>query len=80
MAGEKGGKPNKSGPAAKGSDKKSSGAKSGLYKLYKIEGGKIHRTNLTCPKCGAGFFMAKHKDRTTCGNCHYTEFSSKSKQ
>jgi len=27
-----------------------------------------------CPKCGAGVFMAEHKDRFTCGKCKYTEF------
>ncbi|MFH0874823.1 MAG: 30S ribosomal protein S27ae [archaeon] len=33
--------------------------------------------NRTCPKCGAGVFMADHKDRITCGKCSYTEFKSK---
>ena len=33
--------------------------------------------NKFCPKCGAGVFMAKHKDRLTCGKCGYTEFSKK---
>jgi small subunit ribosomal protein S27Ae len=33
--------------------------------------------NRTCPKCGAGVFMAEHKDRFTCGKCSYTEFKSK---
>ncbi len=28
----------------------------------------------TCPKCGAGIFMAEHKDRHHCGKCSYTEF------
>ncbi|MDD5254270.1 MAG: 30S ribosomal protein S27ae [Candidatus Nanoarchaeia archaeon] len=30
-----------------------------------------------CPKCGPGYFLAEHKDRLYCGNCHYTEFSKK---
>lgn len=30
--------------------------------------------NKSCPKCGEGVMMAEHKDRTTCGKCHYTEF------
>lgn len=30
-----------------------------------------------CPKCGPGIFMAKHKDRQTCGKCGYTEFNKK---
>lgn len=31
--------------------------------------------NKSCPKCGTGTMMAAHKDRTTCGKCHYTEFT-----
>ena len=27
----------------------------------------------TCPKCGPGMFMGKHKDRKTCGKCGYME-------
>ena len=27
-----------------------------------------------CPKCGAGVYMATHKDRVSCGKCGYTEF------
>ena len=30
----------------------------------------------TCPKCGAGVFMAEHKDRHHCGKCSYTEFKN----
>jgi len=25
-----------------------------------------------CPKCGAGYRLAEHKDRRTCGKCGYT--------
>ena len=45
----------------------------GLFKNY--DKGKIK--NKSCPKCGAGFFMAGHKDRIYCGRCHYAEFISK---
>ena len=31
----------------------------------------------TCPKCGAGVYMATHKDRVSCGKCGYTEFNKK---
>jgi small subunit ribosomal protein S27Ae len=41
--------------------------------LYKIEGEKITRTKKFCPKCGAGIFMAEHKDRFACGKCGYME-------
>lgn len=44
---------------------------------YKVEGDKITRTKPVCPKCGPGVFMATHKDRVSCGNCGYTEFSKK---
>lgn len=40
-----------------------------LYKSY--DGAKSK--NKFCPKCGSGVFMAQHKDRMTCGKCHYME-------
>ncbi len=46
------------------------------YAISKIyEGGKAK--NPTCPKCGPGFFMALHKNRTSCGKCGYTEMKGK---
>lgn len=63
-AGEKSAK-----PAAKKSKK-------GISSYYTISGSTITRKK-ACPKCGRGFFMAEHKDRVTCGNCHYTEFRKK---
>ncbi|MFO8016536.1 MAG: 30S ribosomal protein S27ae [Candidatus Woesearchaeota archaeon] len=48
-----------------------------VYKAYKTEGEKVERLRKSCPKCGSGVFMAQHKDRATCGKCHYTEFSGK---
>ena len=41
---------------------------------YVKEGDKLVKKNKECPKCGAGVFMANHKDRWACGKCHYTEF------
>jgi len=38
---------------------------------------KDKRKNQSCPKCGAGIFLAAHKDRLTCGKCHYMEKISK---
>ena len=35
------------------------------------------QVNKFCQKCGPGVFMAKHKDRMTCGKCGYTEFGNK---
>jgi small subunit ribosomal protein S27Ae len=42
-------------------------------KFFKIEGGTIKRTKKYCPRCGDGFILSEHKDRTYCGHCHYTE-------
>jgi len=47
------------------------------HKRYELKGESISRKNKSCPKCGPGYFLAQHKDRITCGNCHYTEFSRK---
>lgn len=48
----------------------------GRWELYDTSGG-LKRKNKSCPKCGEGTFMAQHKDRSNCGKCNYTEFSSK---
>lgn len=47
-------------------------------KAYKIEGAKVSRAKKTCPRCGAGTFLAEHKNRFYCGRCHYTIFKEKS--
>ncbi|PIU22535.1 MAG: 30S ribosomal protein S27ae [Candidatus Diapherotrites archaeon CG08_land_8_20_14_0_20_30_16] len=41
--------------------------------FYKVEGNNVIRTRKTCLKCGAGVFMAEHKNRYSCGKCGYTE-------
>ena len=46
-------------------------------KYYKIAGNKIERLKVQCPRCGAGYFMAVHYDRLSCGKCGYTEFKKK---
>ena len=45
-----------------------------VWKLYQVSGKKVERKNKFCPKCGAGYFLASHKDRETCGKCGYTNF------
>ncbi|MEA1992966.1 MAG: 30S ribosomal protein S27ae [Euryarchaeota archaeon] len=40
---------------------------------YTIKDGKVTRKK-TCPRCGAGVFLADHENRLTCGKCGYTEF------
>jgi small subunit ribosomal protein S27Ae len=46
----------------------------GVNALYKIEGDKVTRLRPTCERCGPGYFMAKHKDRYTCGHCGFTRY------
>ncbi|MEM4245508.1 MAG: 30S ribosomal protein S27ae [Candidatus Nanoarchaeia archaeon] len=46
------------------------------YTKYKVSGDSITREPI-CPRCGAGVFLAKHKNRQTCGSCGYTVFLEK---
>lgn len=48
-----------------------------MHELYTISGDKIERKNRTCPKCGPGMFVAKHKNRSVCGKCGYMEMGKK---
>lgn len=41
---------------------------------YEIKEGKLERKRASCPKCGAGVFLAEHKDRLSCGKCGYTKW------
>jgi len=50
------------------------------WKHYQASGNKLERKSKFCPKCGAGVFMAKHKDRLTCGQCGYSEITPSSKK
>ena len=46
-----------------------------VLRCYKVdEGGKVVRVRRECPSegCGAGVFMAAHKDRQYCGKCSMT--------
>lgn len=67
-----GGKPGGGKPGGKG--KAPVKAAGGRRALYALEGGAIKRLRRACPKCGPGIFLAEHKNRFACGNCHYTEF------
>ena len=46
----------------------------GIHAMYKIENEKLTRLRPTCERCGAGYFMAKHQDRYTCGHCGFTRY------
>jgi ubiquitin-small subunit ribosomal protein S27Ae len=72
MAKAKGAKKDSKGKQAK---PKKEGAK--LSALYEISGESITRKNRTCPKCGPGMFLGKHKTREVCGKCGYVEYHSK---
>jgi small subunit ribosomal protein S27Ae len=61
---KKGKKPHKNKPTSK------------KYSLYVVSGESVKRAK-SCPRCGAGVFLASHKDRAHCGKCGYTEFSRK---
>ena len=45
-----------------------------IHDYYEISGKNLKRKREFCPKCGDGVFLAEHKDRTSCGQCGYTEF------
>ncbi len=60
--------------AKKGAEKKEK--KTGKYSKYDFKGSNIERKNIFCPKCGAGVFMAMHKDRQTCGKCGFTQWKT----
>jgi ubiquitin-small subunit ribosomal protein S27Ae len=44
-----------------------------VSKNYEAKGDSLKRKNKFCPKCGPGVFLAQHKNRITCGKCHYME-------
>ena len=62
---------------AKGAKPASKGKSYNVRNVFEKQGAKSVAKNKTCPKCGPGMFMASHKDRVYCGNCHYTEFTGR---
>jgi len=44
------------------------------YRRYEVREKGFVRKNRFCPRCGDGVFLAKHKDRLSCGACGYTEW------
>ena len=48
-----------------------------VWKIYDSKNGTLARKTTSCPKCGPGVFLAKHKDRTSCGKCGYTVMQKK---
>lgn len=74
--GKKKGGAKKTGSKGKKEKVKKAGKK--MSALYEISGSSIKRKNLSCPKCGPGKFLGKHKDRVVCGKCQYVEYFGKS--
>jgi len=62
---------------AKGAKPAAKGKKYSVRNVFAKEGNKLTAKNKTCPKCGPGMYMAGHKDRVYCGNCHYMEITAK---
>jgi len=60
----------------KGKKVRKNKASSKKYSKYDVKSDKLER-KMVCPRCGGGYFLAQHKDRVYCGNCHYTEFKTK---
>ncbi len=63
----------------KGKTKHTKSVPSKKWNAYKVEDGKIVRVKKICVKCGAGVFMAEHKNRYSCGSCGYTIYKTKEK-
>lgn len=68
----------KAGPKGKVESKPKKSRK--LHTNYSISDNKIERKNRTCPKCGPGMFLGKHKNRLVCGKCAYVEMSAKKEE
>ncbi len=64
----------KGGGERKGKRKPRERKKKKKHEYYTIEGDKIASKRRSCPKCGAGVFLAQHKDRENCGKCGYTQW------
>lgn len=47
-----------------------------VWKLYDSKSG-LKRRSQFCPKCGPGYFLAAHKNRSSCGKCGYSEMAKK---
>jgi len=61
----------------KGAEKKEK--KSSKCTKYETKGDRLERKSNFCPKCGAGIFMAEHKDRYCCGKCGFTQWKQEEK-
>lgn len=44
------------------------------WQAFQVNGNDVKRLLKTCPKCGAGVYLANHANRESCGKCGYTQF------
>ena len=44
---------------------------------YEVQGSELKRKRKSCPRCGEGTWLARHKNRQYCGRCGYTVFEGK---
>lgn len=44
---------------------------------YEVQGNELKRRRKSCPRCGEGTWLAKHRNRQYCGKCGYTVFEGK---
>ena len=68
--GKKKGKKERKGKKPKSKSKHRKSQKWKKYKDGKLEG-------KSCPRCGPGVFLSKHKNRVHCGKCGYAEVDKK---
>lgn len=54
--------------------------KKGIWNRYEKQGDKLVSKTKSCPKCGDGYALAGHNNRSTCGNCGYSEFKKAEKK
>lgn len=47
-----------------------------VWKLYKVDGGKVEKKE-ECPRCGSGSFIAQAKNRKYCGKCGWSQVENK---
>lgn len=55
-------------------------AKVKIWKLYEVKGGELARKRETCPRCGAGTFLASYKNRKYCGKCGWSQIMAEKAQ
>lgn len=50
------------------------------HEYYQVSGDGVARQRKSCPRCGPGTWLGKHKNREYCGKCGYAETDKKPEQ